>query len=310
MKYKSYVAVITKALKEYKELVDSMAAAYKQDRQKIEQTAKEMQGKWTQEYIEKYKRENNPIFKYKKQMQEYRARYEPTVIKYLEFLKKQLDDYFNAPVKAEFANKINAIKISGLKLSNMEFKLLQDTATSYMERRLLEQLAMSRTSISIQHAFDTNEPDGGRNGVRNVEVADPCCAVELPDIESMYKAFRDYEHAATGLLRSYAGPNAELTMALDNNTRDYIAVSMDAYFRCNKESEFIEHMDKANSILPESKVKRELTENDRKLIDVLVDPKYPTLAEKTVKEIAEISPELTELFALDDRYSKYLETDE
>lgn len=305
MKYKNYVAGITKALKEYKELVDAMAVAYKRDKKQIEETAKGMQGKWTQEYIDKYKRENNPIFKYKKQMQGYRARYEPTVTKYLDFLKKQIDDYFNAPINPDFANKINAIKISGLKLSNLEFELLQGAATTYMERRLLNQLAMSRTSTSIQHTWDVNESNGGKNGVKDVEVSDPCCVVELPDIEGMYQAYKDYKSAVTGLLYRYAGANAELTAALDSKTEDYIAVTMDAYFRSNSETAFLERMDKANSILPQTK--RELTESDKKLIDALVDPKYPSLAKETVKGIAENSPELAELFALDERYSQYVE---
>lgn len=281
MKYKNYVTGITKSLKEYKELIDAAAVAYKRDKQKIKETAREMQGKWTEEYIDRYKKENDPLIKYKKQIQGYRERFEPTVTKYLEFLKKQLDDYFNGPVKTDFANKINSIKLSGLKLSDLEFELLQNTATSYMERRLLEQLAT------------------------------PHCTVELPDIERMYKAYRDYEAAATGLLYSYAGPNAEFVDALDEKIDDFYAVNMDAYFRCGKEAEFTEYMDNANSILAENKIKRELTENDKKLIDVLVNPNsLPFVAEQTVKDIAANSPELAELFALDERYSQYVDVEE
>lgn len=310
MKYKNYVASITKALSEYKGIIDRLEAGYKQDKQKLKNTAEEMRGQWTDEYIEKYKRENNPLGKYKKQMQDARAKYEPTILHYLELIKKQLDGFFNAPVKAEFANKINAIKISGLKLSNLEFELLKETATSYMEYRLLNQLAESRTETRDKFIFNPEHPNGGQSGVEKVEVSDPYIGLELPDIDGIYKRYNDYTRSAKALLYSYAGTKAELSEALDGNIPNYVAIFMDSYFRNKAADEFLGVMDKANSILPESKVKRELTENDRKLIDTLVDTKYPTLAEGRVKEIAANSPELAELFALDERYAQYVNTEE
>ena len=145
MKYKNYTEKITRALKEYKEKIDIQEAMYVQEKKTIQAKAEEMKGQWTDEYIEKYLAENNPHSKYKKQMQDIRAIYEPTILHYLELIKKQLDGYFNAPVKTDFANKISAIKLSGLQLSDTEFQILQQSATSYLERRLLNQLAESRT---------------------------------------------------------------------------------------------------------------------------------------------------------------------
>ena len=94
---------------------------------------------------------------------------------------------------------------------------------------------------------------------------------------------------------------------LENGTPDYVAISMDSYFRNEQEQKFSKVMDEANAILPESKIKRALTENDKRLIDTLIDPKYPSLAGAKVREIAENSPELSELFLLDSRYAKYLD---
>lgn len=243
-------------------------------------------------------------------MQDARAKYEPTILHYLELIKKQLDGFFNAPVKAEFANKINAIKISGLKLSNLEFELLKETATSYMEYRLLNQLAESRTETRDKFIFNPEHPNGGQSGVEKVEVSDPYIGLELPDIDGIYKRYNDYTRSAKALLYSYAGTKAELSEALDGNIPNYIAISMDSYFRNKAADEFLGVMDKANSILPESKIKRTLTENDKKLIDTLIDTKYPTLAEGRVKEIAASSPELAELFALDERYAQYVDAEE
>lgn len=44
MKYKNYVASITKALSEYKGIIDRLEAGYKQDKQKLKNTAEEMRG--------------------------------------------------------------------------------------------------------------------------------------------------------------------------------------------------------------------------------------------------------------------------
>ena len=53
--------------------------------------------------------------------------------------------------------------------------------------------------------------------------------------------------------------------------------------------------------------KRELTENDKKFIDTLVDSKYPSLAKDRVKALAEADADIESLLLLDERYSKYLE---
>lgn len=307
MKYKNYVEKITGALKEYKEKIDIQEAMFTQEQKALQGKAEEMKGQWTDEYIEKYLSENNPHSKYKKQMQDTRAIYEPTILHYLELIKKQLDSYFNAPVKVDFANKINAIKLSGLQLSDTEFQILQQSATSYMERRLLNQLAESRTKTETKAVLNKQT---GEAEYQTVQTTDPYIRMELPDIDNLYGAYKNYESAAKGLLYDYAGHDARLSDMLENDAPDFVAVNMDSYFRNEHEQKFAKVMDEANAILPESKIKRELTENDKRLIDTLIDPKYPSLAKPKVQEIAKNSPELSELFLLDSRYAKYLDTEE
>lgn len=309
MKYKSYVANITKALIEYKGIIDKLETAYLQEKRELLNKAESMKGKWTEEYIAQYKKDNAPDDRCKQKMKTARAKYEPTILHYLELIKKQLDDYFNAPVKVDFANKINAIKISGLALNDREFQLMRDTATSYMELRLLNQLAESRTNMVEQHTYDITDPTSGRNGVNLVERPNPYSLLKVPDIDVIYNAFNAYKTAAKGLLYSYAGAGAELSAMLDDNTPNYIAVTMDSYFRNKQEEKFAAVMESANSILPESKVKRTLTENDKKLIDTLIGSNlHPILVKGRVEEIAASSPELAELLSLDERYKEYLET--
>lgn len=82
----------------------------------------------------------------------------------------------------------------------------------------------------------------------------------------------------------YAGEYAKLAHLLDTETPEYVAINMDAYLKCEVDKEFKKVMEKANSILPESKIKRELTENDKRFIDTLIDPKYPNLEKEKVKK--------------------------
>lgn len=302
MRYANYVKKISEALAKYKTDVDTLEGLYRTDKQKVQAKADEMKGKWTDEYINQYLAEHNPDKNYKARLQGARAAVEPIVLHYLEMLEKSLDRYFNAPIKPDFANKIMAIKLSGLQLTDLEFKILQDSATSYMECRLLNQLAESRTQKGEVVELDNS----GQPHRKETDVNNPY-HLDVPNLEEIYKTFENYKQSARGLLYSYSGQKAEMSHLLDNNTPNYISVSMDNYFRNKKDEEFTKVMEKANSILPESKMKRELTENDKRLIDTLVDSKYPSLAKDRVIALAEADADIEGLLLLDERYSKYLE---
>lgn len=301
MMYRKYVKRISEALAKYKTDVDTLEGLYRADKQKVQAKADEMKGKWTDEYINQYLAEHNPDKNYKARLQGARAAVEPTVLHYLEMLEKSLDRYFNAPIKPDFTNKIMAIKLSGLQLSNLEFKILQDSATSYMECRLLNQLAESRTQKGEVVELDNS----GQPHRKETDISNPYY-LEVPNLEETYKAFENYKQSAKGLLYSYSGQKAEMSHLLDNNVPNYISISMDSYFRNKKDEEFTKVMEKANSILPESKIKRELTENDKRLIDTLVDSKYPSLAKDRVIALAEADADIGELLALDSRYKGFL----
>ena len=303
MKYKSYVNKISEALAKYKKEVDTLEGLYIADKEKIEAKAESMKGKWTDEYIRQYCVENSPNINSKARFHGARSRVEPTVLHYLEVLKKQLDNFFNAPVNPDFANKIMMIKLSGLQLSDMEFRVLQESASSYMECRLLNQLADTRTKEGyVIEIGENGEAQQEQRTLRN-----PYTLLNLPNIEETYKAFGEYVAAVKGLLYSYSGVNAKIAHLLDKPTPGYVSVAMDSYFRNHHEEAFTKVMEKANSILPESKVKRELTENDKKLIDTLIDCKYPSLCKERVKTLAEADATIGSLLELDERYAKFLE---
>lgn len=302
MNYQKYVKRISEALAKYKEEIDTLESLYNAECQRVKAEADNMKGKWTEEYRQQYIAEHNPDNAYKTKFQSARAKVEPILLDSLDRLHNGMDKYFNAPVKSDFANKIMAIKLSGLQLSDVEFKILQDSATSYMEIRLLNQLAETRTKKGELVEIDEN----GEGHRKEVDVKVPYTKLDLPNIEETYRIFDEYKTSVNSLLYSYSGTSAGMSHLLDKQVPKHISATMDNYFRLNKAEELSSVMEKANAILPEIKVKRELTENDKKLIDLLVDSSYPSLAKKRVIELADADEDIGNLLALDDRYKEYL----
>ena len=303
MRYKNYINKISENLMQYKVAVDLLEKAYQTRKKEIENEANEKRGKWTEEYIKEYLEKNDIDSDYKSKLSSLRAKTEPTVIHYLERIETMLNNYFNAPIKSDFANKITSIKISGLQLTDLEFQILKDSASSYMECRLLNQLAESRVkSKEIVRLDDKGTP---KRDV--IDVTDAYLGLELPDIENVYSEYNNYKRATRGLLYSYSGKDAHMAHLLDGDIPNYISITMDSYFRNKVADQFVSVLDKANSILPDSKIKRELTDNDRKFIDTLVDVNYPSLAKDKVKKLAESDGYIENLLLLDERYNKYLE---
>jgi hypothetical protein len=311
MKYKNYVSKITDSLTTYKKGIDKLEQNYKVWQAKQKQEIAEMQGKYTPEYIREYETSINPPVLYKNTMKELRKEAEAITTYYLGLIEKQLNDYFNAPVRTEFANRIMSISVTGLALSNAEFQILQNSAHSYMELRLLNQLAESRTKQGTEVNFN---PDTERPEAKEISIANPYNGIKLPNIDEIYREFSSYKASVGFMVNSYAGASAGLSEFLESKnaikTPGYLSIAADSYFRNKKADSFSAVMEKANAVLPESKIKRELSENDKKLIDVLVSPScHPLIAKQTVKEIAANSPELKELFLLDKRYAEYVEND-
>lgn len=303
MKFLTNVKKISTALAKYKADVDTLEKLYKLECQKVKSEAEKMKGQWTDTYISKYITEHNQDATYKARLQGARAEAEPIVLYNLEMLQKSLDNYFNAPIKPDFANKIMTIKLSGLQLSDLEFKVLQSSATSYMECRLLNQLAESRT----ENASVVDIGNVGGLHSKETSINNPYTRLEVPNMDNIYRRFADYKRAAETLLSQYSGKNAEMSHLLDKDVPQYISVCADSYFKSGYEEKFTKVMEQAAAILPESKIKRQLTENDKKLIDLLIDSNYPSLAKGRAKELAEADPGIRDLLLLDERYKDVIE---
>lgn len=299
MKYKNYLKKIYKALQEHKATVDSLTVDYMTEKEAFESMLVSMRGKYTDSYIAESRKNWKPYKDYTSLLNGSRSKNKAVVEYYLGLIQKQLDNYFNAPVKNDFSNKILTIKASGLQLTDREFSLLEKQATSYMERRLLNELATTRTRTEKRLNTDTGE-------VENVTVHNGTSVTELPNIDLLYRSFEDFKNSCLFMCNSYCGESAELVDYLGTNQPNYLVVNAGNVLSDNSVSKhnFEVAIEKASSIMPE--VKTELTDADRYLIDQLVDVRYPSLIPSRIEEISKGSPELNELLSLDERYSKYV----
>lgn len=301
MRYKNYVTKINEALNRHKTEIDNLAIIYGTEVQGHKSELEKMRGVYTSEYISEYNKKWQPKTNYRDIIGKSSEKATIETEIYLGKIKKELDRYFDSPVRQDFINKINAIALTGLMLKDREFKLLVDSASNYMEMRMVQQLAENRTKQSYQ----TKITDNGEVEQKEVSVKNPY-HFELADVDYVYRSFDEFANSTRHLIKYYAGSNADLKEYL-GETSEYLPLTADSFFRNNAVDRFSKVMEKANACLPESKVKRTLTENEKKFIDTLVDRQYPEFAMERVRKLAEADRDIEELLRLDERYSKFLE---
>ena len=304
MRYSNYVKKINETLSRHKVEIDRLIAIHKGELQSHEAEVEAMHGIYAESFIEQYRANWKPKADYSDAIRKSSERAVLETDLYLSKIKKELDKYFDSPVRVDFANKINAISMTGLGLKDREFALLIESASNYMEMRLVQHLAESRT----KQATVSNINEHGNTEHKQVTVQNPYY-VELPDIDYTYRAFDEYASSVRTMAKFYAGEKAELKEHL-GAVSEYASLNADSYFRNNALDRFSQTMDKANSCLPEHKVKTALTESEVKLIDTMIDSRYPALAEAKVKALAEADSDIAELLSLDERYKGFLETEE
>ena len=300
MKYKNHVKKITETLQKYMKEIDELESEFARDKKQHEQKIIEMNGKYIPQYIQGYTQNWKPDTDYATEMEKYRSEARLSTNYHLEQLKKQIDNYFNSPVRTEFVNRINAFSLTGITLKNREFQVLAETVNGYTECRLLNQLAMSRTKVKAT----TKIKDG--EAVREMQEAHDVYHIELPDIDNVYEAFQSYKNCVQLVLDNYVGIKDGLFHFLGRRT----PISGRAYFQNDMPMQLSSVLEQANALLPEHRVKRELSAEEKQFIDVLIDENYPLLAEKKVKKLATVDDNLALLFSLDERHSKYLTEDE
>lgn len=301
---KKYILIIDELLKEYKANVDKMEKEYLQELSRIRQEAESMRGKWTSDYQAEYIMSNSPDMKYKEKFSSLRNIAKPKVDFYLSLINKKIERYFKAPVKQDFVNKITAIKTMGVSLSDEEFRMLESEAKSYMEMRLLMQLEESRTKEQMVTKLDTN---GNLSQVlEKIPDAYGWDKERMPSIEGATIAFKDLKNRAEHLLNIYAGEKGAMWKLVEEEGIEQMnCLAADSFIVNNAADEFIKSIEIYSRYGFGSDKTIGLTEQEEKLIDVLIDKRYPSMAKEKVKEICQNSPELAELLLTDNRYKEY-----
>lgn len=321
MRYKAKLQIINKELEDYKKVIDGLAKEYS-NRTNILKSQYEIakaSEMYSKEYIGSLANKSARIDDLKDSMITARAKSRQKVDEQLNKIDNSLDSYFSAPVGEEFARKVQSISALGLKLTDSEFKSLQNTAHTYLELRLLNQLAEGRTKTKVGTDRDKviesleNNPNGLDNvSVSSVELPNAYNGIVIPNIDEIYKEYKAFKSAISELLEGYVGQNFELSGLLDYTNPDDWSnglkyANSNTYFEQDFSGKISKVFDEMNLIIPKSKAP--LTSEEKALIDNLFP--YQVLAstekiEETIDKYINTYPELEELFERDPRYSKYL----
>lgn len=328
MKYQKFMKRILQELNEYKGTVDTLATSYQLEVARREEELTGAKGKYTDEYIKESRRNWKPSKDYSGEISRAREKHQKIALAYIDQIQKELDGYFQVPVNPSFASTVTALKTVGAKISNREFQLLQGASGGYWDRKLLSELGANRTKKDDKVKLNgSNEPER-----TTVDKPIPYTGVELPDIEHAYENLQNVKNAVNTAFEAYCGMNYELkdvVFPLSKATEETNAKIESAYgikaqpqkidtltltrmassIKCFDENyhpytAFSELMGGLAATMSEPARKTVLTDSDRKLIDTLISPNYPSLAQSDAIKIAKADSRLAEILSLDERYGK------
>lgn len=326
MNYKKIMQKIFAELSMYKSEIDKLASDYQSEHGKFDEEMEAAKGKYTESFIAESRANWKPQLDYAGLVNMARETHSKNVTICISQLEQQLNDYFKTPADANFCATLTAIKALGVNLSNREFSLLQESANGYVGRRLLNELAVTRTKTE-----KAAELKGGEVTRAEKEKPIPCTSVNLPDIEKVYEGLQNVKNAVDTAF-AYCGANYELKDIIfptsrateETNARieavygvkaqpqknDTLTLTrMASSIKCFDENHstytaFSEMMEGLAATMPEPKRKTTLTDSDRNLIDTLISSNYPSLAQGEAVKIAKADSRLAEILSLDERYGK------
>ena len=304
MKYKNYIEKITTELSRHRSDVDKVKDIYNAELSGHKQQVENMRKIYKEEFIEEYHKNWSPKVDYENCIKNSSKKAYLECEFYLDKIKAEMDKFFNTPIRKEYADKIQSISGSGMVLKDREIEMLLKDATNYLELRLLEPLAESRTRQTTVSSIN----EQGYTETKQVEVKNPYF-LHIPDIDNAYRNFDDFSSSVRQMAKFYCGDNAELKSFL-GDISEFAPLTANSYFKNNAAGRFTSTMEEISSCLPERKVKTSLTESEKKLIDTLIDCRYPILAENRVRALAEADSDIAELLSLDERYKGFIKTEE
>lgn len=330
MTYQKFMKKIMEELQKYKLILDEISDSYLAEVRAREDQLEEMQGKFLPEYIKEFRENWKPKTNYAEIIEKARTKHQKIADSHFDQIKKELDAYFRTPVDPGFSATVSAAKNLGLTLSNREFEILQGAANGYWNLRLLNELGVSRTKPEQKAVLEKGELRR-EEGEKRV----PYTGTPLPDIENAYASFREAQNTVSMAFDNYCGegnvlkdiifPISKSAKQTNKNiqdeyglnppepTRDAMTISMiaSAPKLFNEDyiayTDFLGMMNDIAATMPASEKRTELTEADKRLIDAVIDDRYPSLANNKAVEIAKINEDMAEILLLDSRYAKSVE---
>ena len=281
---------IKELLTKYREQLDTLAKAYDIEKQEHHNKAIEMRAEncYTDSYLAEFERNFKPRQDYIGQIKALREAYMNAYNGLCDKLNAEIDGYFNAPLNPNFATKIQTIIASGLKLTDAEFATLKHDADSYLERRLFNQLAVSRTD-------EQGNPK-------------PYPYIDIPSLESIKLRCDEFINSGSTLLRTYCGRTPEVEAVLydyaETGTPKPYCVNADIVLRDGRIKALSDYLIKQNITQPV----KPLSEDERALIDTLIESeRYPYSYKDRIIECSK-NPLVKDMLLRDERFAQYVPT--
>ncbi len=247
--YKRLAEHIRSELMIYRSSIDSFERNYKDRLAKVNDRCREMDGRWTNSYIEQYRAEqrSNILSEAKKDMSKTRDSISGRVSEYLGQLERGLSRYFSAPVNPELAAKLQIIAVSGLtgNLSKTEKDMLRKEARSFTECRAVEKIT-AESGNNPQSPIIKSKYDGVSDDVMT--------------------AFTQFKNSAQWTLAYYVGTGTDLLDTLDSPSPTALALGT-SFFRNVADETFVKTLDEELAGLPKDTV---LTAEERKMLSRLL----------------------------------------
>ena len=287
-----YIKAIEEYVKQYKDYADELGKAYVAAYDAIQKEASGMQGKYTPEYIKEFSEKGVGDLKKKlqKQLQEMRTKQGRNIPQFLKLVKKDMDKYFMSPASDSFMSAINLISASGMKLTASEMAFLTDNAKTYFEKRAINQLIANHTSgLQEGEVYYT-----GNDYYKHEKAA-------VPDMGGAYVLFKQFSDEAINFVDNYTGEKMVLSDKPLSERETWVAGTKCHFFENRTGEKLLEKLGEACAICPYENVTT-LSEEDKTLIDVLINSAYGYTAKNRAVEIAKASPEIASKLILDERY--------
>ena len=317
MKKKNLVEIESE-MKHFQEDIKALADEKKTKVAEIDRYADSMKAKWQPSYLAEYKKTETA-----KVLEALRPKYNEICKRsagiteyHLGELEKDLEKYFTADVSEELYRDISMYGMTGAKPTENELRLLCKKASNYKEMRFVDAL--------IRRTYEPDKDElradanhyalGDEKGVKNdVARLDMASAItenkllpDIPDIDTVYKALHDLQHAVHFAISDYTAGDEDLFAHLTGSRNPFfVAISSDLLWRNNMISQFNDMIDKANMCL--NMPKRKLTEKETAYLHALFRDKYRDQDKVNfIAELCSCNKDLKELVQLSPEYSQYL----